>query len=443
MAVVRTGLNDAPALVYVKEEGTVDYRRWLRATRRYRGWGCLGLTLLWTWYVVAPGVNAQPGAQYLELHALLREAMEHNPDIHAARQRWEAARAIIPQATSLPDPTVSLSYEKVEEREWRYGVKQEFPFPGKLRLRGEVATREAERMEQEYLAVPRRVLARLKEAFYERAFVHTAIGVVLQSKVLLQNFEQTAQARYAVGRGVQQDVFRAQTEISRLLARLATLEQRQASLQAEINRLANRSPAEPLGTPPMLTVTPLQRDLADLHAQLDASPLLRAQRKGVERSDQTLALAKREYFPDFEIDMRGIRNETLRKNGYELMLGVKVPLYYATKQRAGVREALANREAAVHDVQAVRQELRFRLQDNLVQAQRAARLIAVLTEAIIPQAHLTLEAAQAGYAVGKVDFLTLLSSLLTLQDNELELHEQITEHEKALARLDEILGSAP
>ena len=201
---------------------------------------------------------------------------------------------------------------KVEEREWTYGVSQEIPFPGKLQLRGEVATREAERLEQEYLAVPLRVIARLKEAFYDLSFVHASIEIVEKNRLVLLDFAKTAEARYAVGRGVQQDVFRAQTEVSRLLARLATLEQRKESLHAEINRLLNRPPADPLGTPQRIQVTPLQRNLADLNALIErASPLLQAQNKSVERGDQSIALAKREFLPDFAVSVGGIRNETI------------------------------------------------------------------------------------------------------------------------------------
>jgi outer membrane protein TolC len=278
----------------------------------------------------------------LELNSLLREALEHNPEIQAARHRWEAARAVIPQVKTLPDPMLNFGYEKVIDRAWRYGVSQELPFPGKLRLRGEVATRQAERTEQEYLAVPLRVLARLKEAFYDLAFAHTAVEIVNKNRLLLVAFEQTAQARYAVGRGVQQDVFRAQTEISRLLARLATLEQRTTSLRAEINRLLNRPPADPLGRPQPIQATLLRWSLAELRALVDAAPLLQAQVKDVERGDQTVALARREYLPDFAVDVSGVHNDTLQKDGYEVMLGIKVPLYYATKQRAGVRETLSS-----------------------------------------------------------------------------------------------------
>lgn len=412
--------------------------------RRYVG--CvLGLALFGSWpmgaLAVAEPLDAEPR---LELRSLVREALENNPDLRAAQQRWEAAKALIPQVKTLPDPMLNLGYTKVEEREVMYGVSQEVPFPGKLRLRGEVATREAERLEQESLAVPLRIIARLKEAFYDLAFVHTSIETVEKNRRVLLDFAQTAEARYAVGRGVQQDIFRAQTEVSRLLGRLATLEQRQASLQAEINRLLNRPPSAPLGPPQRIQMQPLGRSLEDFNTLIEhASPLLQAQHKSVERGDQSLALARREFLPDFAVSLGGVRNETARKNGYQVMLGIKVPLYYATKQREAVREALASREAAVQDARAVRQELLFRIRDNVVQAQRAEKLIALLTEAILPQARLTLESAQAGYAVGKVDFLTLLSSLLTLQDNELELHGEIIEHEKALARLEEVIGSTP
>jgi len=124
-------------------------------------------------------------------------------------------------------------------------------------------------------------------------------------------------------------------------------------------------------------------------------------------------------------------------------LNVKVPLYYATKQREGVREAVAGREASFQDLQALRQELLARIKDNLAQAERSERLVKLLKDAIIPQSSLTLTSAQASYAVGKVDFLTLLNSLLTLQENELEFHSEMAEHEKALARLEGITGVTP
>ncbi|MVF21584.1 TolC family protein [Methylocaldum sp. BRCS4] len=393
------------------------------------------------WSLAAAGEQAEPR---LDLERLVQETLENNPDIQSARQRFEAARAVIPQVRTLPDPKINLGYREVVEREAMYGVSQEIPFPGKLGLRGEVAASEADRIEQEYLAVQLNVVAQLKEAFYNLHLVHKSLEVVRKNLGLLQNFEKTAKARYMVGQGTQQDVFRAQTEISRVLQRLAILEQQGISLRAEINQILRYPPTRPLGVPQEIRVTPLEHNPVEIQALIEqAAPLLRAQMKDIERSENAIALAKREYFPDFELSALGLRNETMRRDGYQVMLGVRVPLYYATKQRYGVKEAVARREAALQDWWAVKQALSARVQDNLARAQRAEELVKLLAEVLIPQARLTLASAQASYAVGKVDFLTLLNSLLTLQENEIELHGEMTEHEKALARLEEIIGERP
>jgi outer membrane protein TolC len=380
----------------------------------------------------------------LALGELVHEALERNPEISAAAQRLEAAKALIPQVQALPDPEINLEYRDLSERETMYGVTQELPFPGKLSLKGAVASREAERVEQAYLGVRLRVISALKQAYYDLHFVHKSIEIVAKNKELLRQFEETAKTRYAVGQGAQQDVFRAQSEVSRVLARLATLEQRKYSLHAEINRLLNRPPADPLGQPEETQATQLKRSLEELSALVDQSaPQLRAEQKGVDRADKALDLARREYYPDFEIGAMGLHEEPTGTEGYRVMLNIKVPLYYATKQREGVREAVAGREVARDELQAIRQDLLFRVNDNVAQARRAEELIAVLKGAVIPQARLTLASAQAGYGVGKLDFLTLLNSLLTLQESELEHHGEIVEHEKALARIEEIIGDPP
>ncbi len=377
------------------------------------------------------------------LAQLVQEALDQNPEIQAARQRWESAQAVIPQVQTLPDPKVNFVYWGLEQQAM-YGMSQEIPFPGKLGLKGEIASRESERVEQEYLATRLAVVARLKEAFYELHMVHKSIDVISKNKQLLKDFEETAAARYAVGQAAQQDVLRAQTEISRLLARLASLEQRRQSSHAEINRLLNRLPSDPLGAPEEIRFTPMRRSLPHLNALVEqGSPLLQGRQKNLERDSQAIALAEKEYMPDFDVTALGVRDTRLARDSFQVMLSVKVPLYQTTKQREGVREAVASREASVQDVRAMQQELLARIKENVAQAERAEQLIKLLRDAIIPQSRLTLTAAQASYTVGEVDFLTLLNGLLTLQENELEFHSEMAEHEKAIARLEGIIGEAP
>lgn len=401
----------------------------------------LGAGLSWPVSIIAADNNVE---QVLPLAQLIQETLDENPEIKAAERRWEASKSRIPQAQTLPDPKINLSYRELSARETMYGFSQALPFPGKLRLRGEVAASEADIFEQDYLATVLQVIAALKQAYYDLHFIHESASILENTQRLLVQFEDTAEARYSVGQSAQQDIFRAQAEVSRVLARLATLEQKKQSLHADINRLLNRPPADPLGTPAGIHMTPLKHPLEELNALLDQSaPLLLQRAKGVERGGKAVELAKRDYYPNFELGAAGLREEPMGRNGYQVMLSVEVPLYFQTKQSQAVREAQAGREAAVDDLQAIRQELLFRIKDNVAQAERAEQLVKILGEAIIPQARLTLASAQAGYAVGKVDFLTLLNSLLTLQENEIELHGEMVEHEKTLARLEAIIGEQP
>jgi len=383
----------------------------------------------------------------LDLPSLIQELEGANPEIKAARQWWEAAKAIVPQVQTLPDPTVKLGYQRMPMREplqgTMYGIGQEIPFPGKLRLKGEVAQREADRIEQDYLVIRLRLIARLKETYFDLHFVHKAIGIVERNKALLIQFEKTAKSRYAVGQAAQQDVFRAQVEISRVLDRLAVLDQQKESLHAAINRILNRPPSGPLGTPEEIRMTMLTLPLPDLSQRAeDFSPILQASAKGVERGEQAVALARREYYPDFDVSALGLHNDRINEHGFQVMLGIRLPLYYKTKQQQGVGQAVSELSGARESLTNTRQDLLFRVKDDFVQAQRAERLVTILRDAIIPQATLALRASQSGYGVGKVDFLTLLNSLLTLQDSELELHGEMVAHEKALARLEEVTGGS-
>jgi outer membrane protein TolC len=390
-------------------------------------------------------VPMTPGDDRINLQSLIEEMSARSPEIKAARERWEAGKAVVPQVQTLPDPRLQFGHQRMPMTEpfqgAMYGFGQEIPFPGKLSLKGDIAQRDAERLEQEYNATRLRLVAVLKETYFNLHFVHKSTEIVEKNKTLLMQFEKTAKARYSVGQAAQQDVFRAQVEISRVLDRLAVLDQQKESLHAAINRLVNRPPSGPLGTPEEIQTTILTIPLQELSRRADEfSPALLATAKSIDRSERSVSLAKRQYYPDFDVTALGLRNDRTNDNGYQVMVGITIPLFYETKQKQGVREARASLEGAREDFAATRQDLLFQVKDGFVQAQRAERLITILRDAIIPQATMALQASQAGYGVGKVDFLTLLNSLLTLQESELELHGEMAAHEKAMARLEEVTG---
>ncbi len=112
------------------------------------------------------------------LAELLREAEQNNPQIQAARQSWQAAKQVPTQVSTLPDPQFTLQHFSVgsprpfagyTNSEFGYiglGVSQDIPYPGKLRLKGEIAKRDADVSQEQIESVRRNVLAQLKAAYF-------------------------------------------------------------------------------------------------------------------------------------------------------------------------------------------------------------------------------------------------------------------------------------
>lgn len=405
-------------------------------------------------HIVPRSVLAQEGdafAERISLEALVAHARMHNPEIQAAEQRYRAAQARPSQAGSLPDPMVEGAYHnepitpftlgKSDFSFLQFSASQEVPFPGKLALREQIAAREADREGQALRATTLSVLSRLKVAYADFAFAHRALEILQRNTGFLQDLQKSAEARYQVGQGIQQDVVKAQVEVSLLTSRLLQFERRQEGLQATLNGLLNRPPFAPLGAP-----EPLQKSLFTLALEsvrkiaLEQSPELKSAEFLIARSELNLSLAQREYYPDLVFKGAYV-NKAARLPEWEVGVGVKVPLYFWRKQRYGVQEAAESAGEARSTRQNVMQTLLARIKDFYVQARTAEQLVTLYQTTIIPQSHLSLESASAGYTVGKVDFLTLLNNIIVLREAELSSEEQLAEFEKSVAQLEEIVGA--
>ena len=175
---------------------------------------------------------------------LLNGLIQNNPEIQAARSRFEAATKRPSQAGTLPEPTarytnfgVGHPFSALNATEFAYqgfGVSQEIPFPGKLGLASEEAQREAESEQQNYRAVVLDATARLKVAWYEWLAVQKAIELTRKDSDLLSRFEEIARSRYTVGKGLQQDVLKAQLEVSTLEQELAMLDEKPSACSCHL-----------------------------------------------------------------------------------------------------------------------------------------------------------------------------------------------------------------
>jgi outer membrane protein TolC len=384
------------------------------------------------------------------LKDLVRELQERNPALQAAQKAAEAKKASIISARTLPDPVLSFQtmgdffppdLQGGDPSSGRtLGVEQEIPFPGKLGLKGKIAESEAAAEEWNTEQTRRELIADLKAAYFDLALTDKSIEILEKDRGLLQSITQVAEARYRVGEGNQQDVIKAQLEISKLLDRQAVLEQRRVIAEALLNSLLLRPSEAKVGKTAEVKKAELPYSLEELNQMArENSAKLKTQEKTIDRSQYAVELARKEYYPDFAVGFSYVDRDDM-KEMYGIMAKAKLPLYFWRKQRPDLESARLTLTSAQKQRESITSTLNYSVRDAQVVATTSERLIHLYGNAIIPQSKIALESAFAAYQTGSVDFLTLLDSLVTLLDYELKYFEALTEFQKALAKLEPIIG---
>ncbi|MBZ5591027.1 MAG: TolC family protein [Acidobacteriia bacterium] len=387
----------------------------------------------------------------MSLAELTSELTRVNPEIRAARFRYEAATKRPSQASTPPEPKVTFAdfgvghpFSRLSVSDFAYlglGVSQEIPFPGKLALAGDEARKEAEGESQMYRAVLLEKTAELKEAYFEWFSITKDMEITGKSRDLIERFEKISRARYSVGKGLQQDVLKAQVERSAIEQQMEVLTQRQATIEARIAAMLNRAPGQPLGHPAEVQRSEFSLDpnaLADLVKQ--NAPRLRARQSEVDARGVGIERAKKEFRPDLSLSFQWQKTASMFPDYYMAVAEVKLPVFFRRKQRFGVEEAAARLAESRENYQATQQELVWEAKDQYFKIRSSERLLDLYRSGIIPQASLALESAVAGYEVGTLDFLTLLNSQATVLTYEMQYYEELAKHEQALARLEPLVA---
>ncbi|MBI2883031.1 MAG: TolC family protein [Candidatus Methylomirabilis oxyfera] len=402
---------------------------------------------------LAPAFAAE---EMLRLQPLIQEALAVNPEIKAEEKKWDAARQRPPQEGSLDDPMLSFELENLPTNSFAFtqedmtmkklSISQAFPYFGKLGLRSEVAQREANAIGLAYRDKRNEIVRRVKEVFYELYAIERSLEIVENNRDLLKQFVKVAETKYSVGKGIQQDVLKAQVELSKLLDEQIRLEQSRQAAGAKLNAILNRPSHTPLGRTEDVSMAETPTELTKLQAKaLENRPLLKRLQEEIERSKAANALARKRYFPDLTMSLGyAFREDSAiarRSDFFSAGFSINIPLYFRTKQDRQVAETSALINSAREQYQAARNEVASMVKELVADIEKGRKLIDLLETGLIPQARLSLDSAVAGYQVGKVDFLTLLDNRVTLFNFEKEYYRTMGEYQMSLARLEWVVGA--
>ncbi len=403
---------------------------------------------------------AESSAPPENLSSLIQTAVANNPELKSSQSKWQMFANKVKQASALEDPMFMFKLQNMLAREPLVfnkdpqsakviGISQQIPFWGKRAIKEEIAQYEAESykwaIDERKLELTRMV----KETYYQLYAVDKSLEIVEKNLRILADFVTIAESKYSVGQGVQQDIYKAGLEKSKMLDTQITLRQQRRSLEANLNYLLYRPTDTPVGPIADFSLPQLRFSAERLkEIASDKRPQVKSLALLVDKGQASRRLAQKEFYPDFNLSFEymfkeKISTEMVSDPGYNMFtVGLTFNLpFQQERRRAMLAESTSETGMATEELNALKNTITFTINDTLAQMERRQKLVELYKGGIIPQAEQSLESAVISYRVNKVDFLTLLDGRINLFNYERELYESQAEYMMKLAQLEAAVGT--
>jgi cobalt-zinc-cadmium efflux system outer membrane protein len=393
-----------------------------------------------------------------DLQNLINESLKANPNIKQLSELKSAAEEAIKPAGALDNPQIGFGLLNLPTDTFSFGqepmtqkslsLSQKIPFPGKRRLRSEVATEQARSDDLLYKDKENEIRALVIQRYWNLALAYSGYDITQRNKQFWEQVVKVAETRYSVGQTRQPDVLQAQVELGNYLNRLLQWRQRQESLAADLNALRSQPPQTPVSKPQPLRNRPFTLKLDDLLTQAQNRPQLQALKALIARQEKTVELAKKDYYPDFTFGLAYGFRDTLpppvsRKQAdfftYTFMMDL--PIWWNSKIKPRIREAVNRQAAAKETYQAFWDRLGAAIKDRYDKLQRLHQQIILYDRGIIPQAQQAASASLADYSVGMLDFARMYQNQIAAFNAELSLQEFLKDFEENWAELEWLVGA--
>jgi len=385
----------------------------------------------------------------------LLEYARANPEYAAMRYEADAAAQRVYPAGALPDPMFRMELQNITNAgsdaspsllpskvgSTKYTLLQPIPFWGKRDLKREVAEADAEQAQSRVALTWSELAASVKTTYARYYAVVRNEQLTREILDLLVRLERIALVRYESGLTPQQDVIRAQVELTTMRGELLTQESEREGLQAALNSLLARNASAPLAAPELLRPVPppamLEPD-ALVDRLRGRNPQLFADDARIRAAEKSRDLTYRNRYPDFAVGVSPIQMGS-RINEWELMLEVNIPLQQESRRRQE-SEAESMLSAARSQKEAAANRLIGELFENVAGLKAAQKIEALTATSLLPQSEATLQSALAGYENGKVDFATLLDAQRQIRKARQDRLKAQAEAQARLAAIERLLG---
>ena len=392
--------------------------------------------------------GSSPKAE-MDLRQLWSELKLNNPQLAALRESYLAAKATVPQIAAPANPQVGLVWSgmpanspfalggaNAPSSQFPNGISnnnaisiaQPFQFPGKKSLAADIADTNAEALLAQSESTYLQLGSQLSTLYYGALAAQKQLVVLKESVARLEMIKNVAKARYANNAAAYVEFLNAQVAQSAAEADQFALDrQLQVSIKS-INALIGRHTREQLvlrgDVRRAMGAVPTLLELED-YAE-SSHPLLKSSALQLDAARKGVSLAKKAYLPDFQVIGSSYtpRGPFSSNNGalfYQFELDIVIPLYFFTKEKYGVEQAMRNQASLEAGNIANRQQIVLAVNAAYANYEQAKNQTQFLRERQVPQADSAYRVGLTQYANNGQGFNDVLTAQTQLRLLEIQL----------------------
>jgi len=389
------------------------------------------------------------GLDDLPLARLIQEVHSRNPSLQAAQAAWSAAAQRYPQVVALDDPMLQTmlapaslgSNSPAVPASYTISLSQKFPWHGKRGLRGEMALWEANAAAWDAREVELRLTLAASLAYFDYYFNQREAEINRANITVLEDIRSAAKSKYESNLVSAQDLSLSDLELAKLEQRDLELKQMRRVAVARINTLLHRCPDHPL--PPIantLTIAAAPIDVGNLQAAaIQQRPELSALSSRIQAEQNAVALACKDYYPDFELMARYDSFWTEVEQRGIIGLNMNLPVN-RDKRAAAVNEAIFRLSRMHAEYQQMADSVREDIETNVARIEQARGVVDLYEQRVLPAAEISLNDARAAYESGAFDFQRLLLARRQLADEQLGYQRSLADYHRQAAQLARAVG---
>lgn len=392
---------------------------------------------------------ASAGGGVLDVDNLIAAVHARNPSLQAARAAWHEASQRFPQEISLQDPMLqsmiapaTLTSNSSVQSSYYLGLAQQIPWSGKRELRGQKALWEMNAKSSDSETVSLQLTSATRLAFFDDYLTHRELELNSRNVELMQDFRSTAKSKYEAAQVSQQDLSAADLELVKLQQQKLDLEKSRQIAIARINTLLHQRPDEPLPPPPkeLAAIADLPEIATLREDAIQNRPELAALSARIQVEKNAIAIAMKEYYPDFELMTRYDSFWTDRVQRGQLGMNMNIPIQ-KDRRAAAVREAQFRVQKMCSELAVQQDAVNEEVQMAFARVEASRNTVNLFKDQILSIAEVNLKTARAAYISGSIDFLRLMDARRQSTEQQIGYQRALTEYHRSNAELQRAIGN--